>query len=55
MEKKRATFKNGHEELLEFIRGYKLSLGMETAHKSIEKFMALSKRLYNDGLQSYVP
>ena len=51
MEKKRTSFKSGYEELLEYIKGYKLSLSMDTAHKSVEKFMAVSKRLYQDSQQ----
>jgi hypothetical protein len=51
MERKRATFKSGFEELKEYIQSYKLTLTMSTAHKSVELFLAQSKRLYQDSVK----
>jgi hypothetical protein len=53
MEKKRTAFKTGYEELLEYIKGYKLSLSMSTAIRSTERFLAQSKRLVQDSPQAF--
>ena len=52
MEKKRTSFKTGFEEVLEYIKNYRLSFGTGTAHKSVEKFLAQSKRLYQESKQT---
>ena len=52
MEKKRTSFKTGFEEVLEYIKNYRLSFGTGTAHKSVEKFLAQSKRLYQESMQT---
>jgi len=52
MEKKRTSFKTGFEEVLEYIKSYKLSFGTGIAHKSVEKFLAQSKRLYQESKET---